>query len=186
MSTIKSSAEDLTLNADGSGNDIILQSNGSNVGTLTAEGVLTATSFAGSGASLTGVTTSSAYIAASTDATGTFTGLYSNWNLNVYSENMTMVSETFATCAIAGLYYFIFNSITDNSTTAYEMQWVKNSAAFDNDDGRSYSNVANHDMFSVQQVFRLAVDDTVALRATSTGYVYGSGHGFMRGFKIGD
>lgn len=53
MSTIKSSAEDLTLNADGSGNDIILQSNGSNVGTLTAEGVLTATSFTGSGASLT-------------------------------------------------------------------------------------------------------------------------------------
>ena len=56
MSTLKSSAEDLTLNADGSGNDIILQSNGSNVGTLTAEGVLTATSFAGSGASLTGLT----------------------------------------------------------------------------------------------------------------------------------
>ena len=55
MSTIKSSAEDLPLNADGSGNDIILQSNGSNVGTLTAEGVLTATSFAGSGASLTGI-----------------------------------------------------------------------------------------------------------------------------------
>ena len=57
MSTLKSSAEDLTLNADGSGNDIILQSNGSNVGTLTAEGVLTATSFAGSGASLTGINT---------------------------------------------------------------------------------------------------------------------------------
>ena len=55
MATIKSSAENLTLNADGSGNDIIFQSNGSNVGTLTAEGVLTATSFAGSGAALTGV-----------------------------------------------------------------------------------------------------------------------------------
>ena len=56
MSTIKSSAEDLTLNADGSGNDIKFQSNGSQVGSLTAEGVFTATSFAGSGASLTGVT----------------------------------------------------------------------------------------------------------------------------------
>ena len=55
MSTLKSSAEDLTLNADGSGNDIIFQSNGSTVGTLTAEGVLTATSFAGSGAALTGI-----------------------------------------------------------------------------------------------------------------------------------
>ena len=55
MSTIKSSAEDLTLNADGSGNDIIFQSNGSNVATLDQAGLLTATTFAGSGASLTGV-----------------------------------------------------------------------------------------------------------------------------------
>ena len=55
MSILKSSAEDLILNADGSGNDIKFQSNGSEVGSLTAEGVLTATSFAGSGASLTGV-----------------------------------------------------------------------------------------------------------------------------------
>ena len=46
MSTIKSSAEDLTLNADGSGNDIIFQSNGSNVATLDQAGLLTATSFA--------------------------------------------------------------------------------------------------------------------------------------------
>ena len=38
MSTLKSSAEDLTLNADGSGNDIILQSNGSTKAIVTAEG----------------------------------------------------------------------------------------------------------------------------------------------------
>ena len=55
MSTIKSSAENLTLNADGSGNDIIFQSNGSNVATLDQAGLLTATTFAGSGASLTGL-----------------------------------------------------------------------------------------------------------------------------------
>ena len=55
MSTLKSSAEDLTLNADGSGNDIKFQSNGVEKGSLTAEGVLTATSFAGSGANLTGI-----------------------------------------------------------------------------------------------------------------------------------
>ena len=47
MSTIKSSAEDLTLNADGSGNDIIFQSNGSNVATLDQAGLLTATTFTG-------------------------------------------------------------------------------------------------------------------------------------------
>jgi hypothetical protein len=47
MSTIKSSAENLTLNADGSGNDIIFQSNGSNVATLDQAGTLTATTFTG-------------------------------------------------------------------------------------------------------------------------------------------
>ena len=55
MSTLKSSAENLTLNADGSGNDIIFQSNGSNVATLDQAGLFTATTFAGSGASLTGI-----------------------------------------------------------------------------------------------------------------------------------
>ena len=38
MSTIKSSAENLTLNADGANNDIILQSNGSTKATLVGEG----------------------------------------------------------------------------------------------------------------------------------------------------
>jgi len=55
VSTIKSSAENLTLNADGANNDIIFQSNGSNVATLDQAGLLTATTFAGSGASLTGI-----------------------------------------------------------------------------------------------------------------------------------
>jgi len=55
MSTLKSSSTDLTLNADGVGNDIIFQSNAGEVGKLTAEGVLTATSYAGSGAALTGL-----------------------------------------------------------------------------------------------------------------------------------
>ena len=47
MSTIKSSSEDLTLNADGSGNDIIFESNGVEKASLTDAGVFTATSFAG-------------------------------------------------------------------------------------------------------------------------------------------
>ena len=40
MSTIKSSAENLTLNADGSGNDVLIQSNGSTKAIVTAEGAL--------------------------------------------------------------------------------------------------------------------------------------------------
>jgi hypothetical protein len=55
MSTIKSSSENLTLNADGAGNDIIFESNGAEKASLTDAGVFTATSFAGSGASLTGL-----------------------------------------------------------------------------------------------------------------------------------
>ena len=42
MSTLKSSAEDLTLNADGSGNDIKFQSNGSEVASIDQAGVVTA------------------------------------------------------------------------------------------------------------------------------------------------
>jgi len=40
MSTLKSSAEDLTLNADGSGNDVIIQSDGSTKAIITAEGTI--------------------------------------------------------------------------------------------------------------------------------------------------
>ena len=53
MSTIKSSAENLTLNADGANNDIKFQSNGTEVASIDQAGLLTATSFAGSGANLT-------------------------------------------------------------------------------------------------------------------------------------
>ena len=59
MSTIKSSAENLTLNADGANNDIIFQSNGSNVATLDQAGLFTATSYAGSGANLTNLPSTS-------------------------------------------------------------------------------------------------------------------------------
>jgi hypothetical protein len=45
----------LTLDAQGSGSDIIIQSNGSQVASITDAGLLTATTFAGSGASLTGI-----------------------------------------------------------------------------------------------------------------------------------
>jgi hypothetical protein len=60
MSTIKSSDEHLTLNADGSSKDIKFQANGSEVGSLSSSGVMTATSFAGSGSSLTGLVSTTA------------------------------------------------------------------------------------------------------------------------------
>ena len=54
MSTIKSSAENLTLNADGANNDIKFQSNGSEVASIDQAGVLTA----GGGVSATGAVNS--------------------------------------------------------------------------------------------------------------------------------
>ena len=67
MSTLKSSAEHLTLNADGSGNDIKFQSNGSEVASIDQAGTITATTFTGAatdatklplaGGTLTGNTT---------------------------------------------------------------------------------------------------------------------------------
>ena len=77
MSTLKSSSTDLTLNADGVGNDIIFQSNAGQVGSLTAEGVLTATSYAGSGAALTNIVAASGVATDSTKlplAGGALTG----------------------------------------------------------------------------------------------------------------
>ena len=58
MSTIKSSDEHLTLNADGSSKDIKFQANGVQKASLSSTGVFTATSFAGSGANLTGLPSS--------------------------------------------------------------------------------------------------------------------------------
>ena len=40
MSTVKSSSENLTLNADGAGNDVVIQSNGTTKAIVTAEGLL--------------------------------------------------------------------------------------------------------------------------------------------------
>ena len=40
MSTVKSSSENLTLNADGAGNDVVIQSNGTTTAIVTAEGLL--------------------------------------------------------------------------------------------------------------------------------------------------
>lgn len=55
MSTVASSNSDLTINADGTGNDIKFQSNGTEVGSINSSGTMTATAFAGDGSSLTGV-----------------------------------------------------------------------------------------------------------------------------------
>ena len=90
MSTIQSSAEHLTLNADGSSKDIKFQANGVEVGSLSSSGVMTATTFTGAatdvtklplaGGTLTGTVTVSANAVGTmtTDNDGSFSMSASN------------------------------------------------------------------------------------------------------------
>ena len=97
MSTIKSSAENLTLNADGSGNDIIFQSNASNVATLDQAGLLTATTFAGSGASLTALPAANLTGSLPAISGASLTGITTGKVLQVVSVNLpTAVTVTYS------------------------------------------------------------------------------------------
>ena len=90
MSTIKSSAENLTLNADGSGNDIIFQSNGSNVATLDQAGTLTATTFTGAATDATKLPLAGGTISGNTVVSGSLAvgaALISQSELSVTQTN---------------------------------------------------------------------------------------------------
>jgi len=100
--TLKTSNEDLTLDADGSGSDIIFQSNGSNVATLDQAGLLTATTFSGSAASLTAIPaaniTGTLPAIDGSNLTGIAGGITEcdQWQLNV-AMAMSATTHTFAT-----------------------------------------------------------------------------------------
>ena len=64
MSTIKSSAEDLTLNADGSGNDIKFQSNGVEKASIDQDGLITSAALQTTGSVGVGTTASNYYSSA--------------------------------------------------------------------------------------------------------------------------
>ena len=121
MSTIKSSAENLTLNADGSGNEIILQSNGSNVATIDQAGLVTATTFAGSGASLTALnatnlgsgTVPTARLGSGTASSSTV--LYGDQTYKAEPTGgkvLQVVSSTSTTGTYAGTSYDVVSSAT--------------------------------------------------------------------------
>ena len=85
MSTIGTNSEDLILNADGSGSDIKFKSNGTEVGSISDGGVMTATSFAGSGANLTGVADATKLPLAGGAMTGDITSS-SDFGINVTGD----------------------------------------------------------------------------------------------------
>ena len=127
MSTIKSSDEHLTINADGSGKDIKFQANGVEKASISSTGVMTATSFAGSGASLTNLPadatklsltggTMTGSVKGSTDTDTTNTGsviLDFSTNQNfvlTLTGNVTLANPTTETVGQSGFITFIQDS----------------------------------------------------------------------------
>ena len=95
MSTLKSSNENLTLNADGSGNDIKFQSNGVEKASLTDGGVFTATSFTGSGANLTSLPADSTKLSLSGGAmTGAITTNSTFDGVDIATRDAVLTSTT--------------------------------------------------------------------------------------------
>ena len=130
MSTIKSSAENLTLNADGSGNDIIFQSNGSNVATLDQAGTLTATTFTGTstdatklplaGGTMTGDVTLEAITETKTTKSTHFTpDLTNDGTLYSCSGTMTITMPT----AEAGKSFTIIHATATSITWSGTIEW---------------------------------------------------------------
>jgi len=99
MSTIKSSDEHLTLNADGSAKSIKFQANGVEKASISSTGVMTATSYAGSGASLTGIADATKLPLAG----GALTG-------NVTSNSKLTINNTTAQGALVGVYTGAFTT----------------------------------------------------------------------------
>ena len=121
MGTLKSSGANLTINADGSGNDIKFQSNGSEVASISDAGVMTATSFAGNGANLTSLPTDSTKLSLSG---GTMTGN------TVHGDN---VKDTYGDSADLEIYHDGSNSYvkevgTGNLKILADNLQIKNSA----------------------------------------------------------
>jgi len=120
MSTIGTNSEDLILNADGSGSDIKFKSNGSEVASISDGGVVTATSFAGSGANLTGVGV--AGITSSADATAMTITSAERIGINKTSPDAKLevvgANETTFHCesTVSGEYAFIAKSSSTNAT----------------------------------------------------------------------
>ena len=94
---------DLTLDAQGSGQDIIFKSNGSTVASLTDAGLLTATTFAGSGASLTalnGTQVTSGTVPAARMPAGSVIQVVSSYTSSEVASTSASYADTGLSCAI--------------------------------------------------------------------------------------
>jgi len=108
MSKIQSANESITINADGSGNDILFQSNGSQVASISDGGVVTATSFAGSGASLTGLV--------SLSGDNSWTGSQRGTTVTDNDGSFDMNAGNNFKCTPTGNFTLTFTNITDGQS----------------------------------------------------------------------
>ena len=165
MSTIGTNSEDLILNADGSGSDIKFKSNGSEVASISDGGVVTATSFAGSGANLTGVGV--AGISSSADATAMTITSAERVGINKTSPDarldISAASETGlrVVATVSGEYPAIFQSASTNSTPIADFRSNGGTTRLQvTSDGRGISQFTAHAWANINQQGSQAIRDS--------------------------
>ena len=208
MSTLKSSAEDLTLNADGSGNDIKFQSNGSEVASIDQAGLLTATTFAGSAASLTAIPAANITGTLPAISGANLTNLPSadvsvdSWHLSLnsttdVSSNSDIdfsttqhlgsnLSESggVITIGTAGMYLVTYSAVTPGSANrGFNLNIRKNNSLVDST--YLYQGADSYTGREVTVNIQLAANDTI--KVYGTGHFYGNSQAMTRfiGTRIG-
>jgi hypothetical protein len=172
MSTIGTNSEDLILNADGSGSDIKFKSNGTEVASISDGGVVTATSFAGSGANLTGVGV--AGITSTADATA----------ITITSDEKIGIGTASPACVAKGLHIQTSSAgtlptlqadaddvIVEGSTPGITLMGATNGGGM-----LAFGDTADADIgqifyYHADNSMRFKTNATEAMRITSTGRV---------------
>jgi hypothetical protein len=168
MSKIQSSGENITINADGANNDIKFQSNGSEVASIDQAGVMTATSFAGSGASLTALPAA--------NLTGTITsGVQDNITRLGTVTSGALASGVHGKYVLEDQSHFRYGSETNSSSTSQTALNIS---------GSNYATIATgsstSDLLSFESVFGSLYTSTAnsyigigLQKATNTGFSSG-------------
>jgi len=208
MSTIGTNSEDLILNADGSGSDIKFKSNGTEVGSISDGGVMTATSFAGSGANLTSLPAANLTGTLPVISGANLTNLPSadvsvdSWHLSLnsttdVSSNVTIdfsttqhlgsnLSESGGeiTIGTAGMYLVTYSAVTPGSANrGFNLNLYKNSTLIDST--YLYQGADSYTGREVTVNIQLAANDVI--KVYGTGHFYGNSQAMSRfiGTRIG-
>ena len=193
MSTIKSSTEHLTLNADGASKDIKFQANGVEKASISSAGVMTATSFAGDGSALTGLKAGTCAFRAY-DNEGAWAAIANTTKIVLDSEHedadgVYNTSSGHFTAPAAGVYFFYANIYTGWSDTANGFRFRRNDSttAIEDFHGQFGSYISQSDssdcMVSWQLVITLSANDTISVWTGTASDIY-YGHSYWGGFRL--